>query len=574
MMNNRKTAGEFSKVLRLISVLEKCNGKETIGGSDALISPRAAKIVIAVGLVVLTGVLAAAAFFIEPYIAPYITLRDVTNALMMFLLLLSLVLAVKNIVTVLYTADDLPVLLPMPFSAGQIVAAKLVVSLKFPVILSLVLMNAAFFGFGFGAGMGASYFIGSLFSSVLVPVTGVAVAALLTVVVFRVFGFIRNRDMMMVIGAIFTLALIVAYIFITNIFNNSDSSNAALSMFSAVSGVSDSFPNIAFMSSFMFEGSVLALFISIAVTAAAVALAMLAVRLFYLSTALSMQNTGTGKKAVTKRALSGQKNAGALKALTVYEAKNARRNPAYLIYGFAMTFLWPLFFCLPFVFGNNSLFQSVKLPFDTSFALLGALFLGVAASCFACGFNILPVTAFSREGSTFGILRTLPIDFQEYYKSKRNFSMLICSLGSVAYILILGIICTATGIVSAGSCWVFLYSACISFLCNVIIVNCMLMNHAKKPVFNWDSETEFSRKLTWVNIVAIVIGFVMYISLFVVIMVSAITATQAEISLNTTALLPVVLAAAFVCALGVFAAAVAVNRSAVKKAQERLSAFA
>ena len=54
MMSNRKATGEFSKVRKLISVLEKCNGNSKIGGSEALISPRAAKILAAVGLVFLT----------------------------------------------------------------------------------------------------------------------------------------------------------------------------------------------------------------------------------------------------------------------------------------------------------------------------------------------------------------------------------------------------------------------------------------------------------------------------------------------------------------------------------------
>jgi len=149
-MSDQKVTGEFSKVRKLISVLEKCNGNSKIGGSEALISPRAAKILAAVGLVFLTATLAAAAFFAEPFISPYISLSDFTKFLMLILLLFSLVLSVKNIVTVLYTADDLPVLLPMPFSASQIVVAKLTVTLKFPVVLSLILITQAFSASAYG----------------------------------------------------------------------------------------------------------------------------------------------------------------------------------------------------------------------------------------------------------------------------------------------------------------------------------------------------------------------------------------------------------------------------------------
>ena len=253
-MSNKKTKGGLSKVLKLVSVLEKCNGKGTIGGKDALISPNAAKVLAVIGVVFLVGIIAAAAYLVEPLIAPYVSLRDITNTLMLAMLLFSLVLSIKNIVTVLYTADDLPVLLPMPFSAGQIVTAKLVVSLKFPVILSFVITNSILIGFGLRAGMGAAFYIGTVLSSVLVPLTGLAVAALFTVVIFRVFGFIRNRDVMVVIGGIFTLLLTIAYVVLTS-FRNDESPDAALSILSTVSSVSAGFPNIAFMSGFMFEGN-------------------------------------------------------------------------------------------------------------------------------------------------------------------------------------------------------------------------------------------------------------------------------------------------------------------------------
>ena len=566
-MNNQKSTGEFSKVKKLISVLEKCNGKSKIGGSEALISPSAAKVLAAVGLVFLTAALTAAAYFAEPLISPYISLKDFTNVLMMILFLLSLVLSVKNIVTVLYTADDLPVLLPMPFSAGQIVTAKLTVTLKFPVVLSVILINASFFGFGLRAGMGAAFYIGTVLSSVLIPVTGLAIAALLTVVIFKCCGFIRNRDIMVAIGGILTLVLTVGYVIVSSILNSNDSPDAALSALSAFSGLSEYFPNIAFMNGFMFDGSIMGLFISLGITAAAIAFALLVIKLFYLSTALSMQNTGSAKKPVEKNMLFGRKKRGALKALTSYEAKNARRNPAYMIYGFAMTFIWPLFFVLPFAFGKNALFNAAG-SVDTSAALICAIFLGIAASCFACGFNNLPGTAFSREGDSFYILRAMPLDFKVYYKSKLRFAMLICSLGSVPYILILGIVCIATGIVPLSGSWVFLYSSFVCVLCNLIFVNCMLVSNAKSPVFTRDSETEISRKLGGINVVALVIGFVMYIALFVFIIIAMIPELSAIFINSTTVTIAAVTAAVF--ALIVLVIAAALNKTSVKKAEKSL----
>lgn len=563
-MNKKTTTGSFSKVWKLITVLQKCNGKGVIGGKDALISPAAAKILAVTGLVLLTGTIGLVAFFTEPFIAQAIEVMDIAKSLMLMMLLVSFMLSVKNVVTVLYTADDLAALLPMPFSANQIVAAKLAVTLRFPLGLSMVVLNSVCLGLGLRAGKGAAFIAGTLLSGVMIPVTGLAIAALLVVVVFRVFGFIRNRDITAALGGLFTLAITVAYIIISNRLRNNGSSQAAAAM-TAFASVSDSFPNISFMTRFMAEGSVLWLLLSLAVSLAAMALAMLAVRLFYLSTALAMQSTGTGKKTVSKGALSGKKQADTGKALFSCEAKLTRRNPAYLIYGFAMTFIWPLMIVLPFVFGNSSFDGILRPPISTGASLLCAVSLGLAASCFACGFNNLAVTAFTREGSNFSALKAMPLDFKAYYNSKRNLSLLVCSLGSVLYIIILGVVCLMTGFITIQSSWTVLCGAVIAFLSNIIIINCMLLKNAKKPRFDWDSETEFSRRLTWMNVVAIVIGTVAFIAFFIALLVPAALGENGVI-LPLAAGIFVLLAAALA------ATAFAVSRAFVRIAEKSLMA--
>ena len=563
-MNKKTTTGSFSKVWKLITVLQKCNGKGVIGGKDALISPAAAKILAVTGLVLLTGAIGLVAFFTEPFIAQAIEVMDIAKSLMLMMLLVSFMLSVKNVVTVLYTADDLAALLPMPFSANQIVAAKLAVTLRFPLGLSMVVLNSVCLGLGLRAGKGAAFIAGTLLSGVMIPVTGLAIAALLVVVAFRVFGFIRNRDITAALGGLFTLGITVAYIIISNRLRNNGSSQAAAAM-TAFASVSDSFPNISFMTRFMAEGSVLWLLLSLAVSLAAMALAMLAVRLFYLSTALAMQSTGTGKKTVSKGALSGKKQADTGKALFSCEAKLTRRNPAYLIYGFAMTFIWPLMIVLPFVFGNSSFDGILRSPISTGASLLCAVSLGLAASCFACGFNNLAVTAFTREGSNFSALKAMPLDFKAYYNSKRNLSLLVCSLGSVLYIIILGVVCLMTGFITIQSSWTVLCGAVIAFLSNIIIINCMLLKNAKKPRFDWDSETEFSRRLTWLNVVAIVIGTVAFIAFFIALFVPAALGENGMI-------LPLAAGIFVLFAAALAATAFAVSRAFVRIAEKSLMA--
>ena len=351
-MKKNSVGASVSKIGKLITVLKKTSGKAVIGSSEALISPTAAKILVACLLVLLVAGISVGMYFLEPVAARFIDAEHLSQILMLALFVMSFILAVKDDVAVLYMADDLEILLPMPFSATQIVVSKIAVASSMPMLISVMALNSVCLGYGIREGRGAFYVIGILISSVLIPVTGITLATLLVVVFFRVFGFIRNRDITVALGGIFTFGLTIAYIVISNVFTQKSSSEVAASLH-LISSVAASFPTVSFMSKFMFEGNIPGLLISLVISAAVIFLAVLAVKAFYLNTALSMQNTASNKKAVSKEAVRGVKKNGVVKALTLYEAKSAKRNPAYLIYGFVMTFVWPLLFALPFFFGNK-----------------------------------------------------------------------------------------------------------------------------------------------------------------------------------------------------------------------------
>ncbi|MBR0415324.1 MAG: hypothetical protein IJI67_09690 [Clostridia bacterium] len=553
----------YLKVLKLIKVLQKCNSKSAVGDSKALISPKAAKILVAVLLGLLCAVLFVIAYFCAPFVQPYVPLKALTQTTMVVILAMSFMLSIKNLVNVLYAADDLSVLLPLPFSAGQIVLAKLAVASRFPLLLSLALMNVVCLSFGVRLGGGAAFIIGTLLASVLLPVSGIALATLLVVIIFKVFGFIRNRDVTVILGGIFTLVLMIAYSFISAKLRKGDSSQAAAAAVTAISSVAAGFPHVKHLCAFMFENSIAGLGIGLGITAAVVILAVLAVKAFYLSTALSMQNTGTNKKLVTKESLVGNKHTGVLKALTAYEARSAKRNPAYLIYGFAMTFAWPILVVLPLIFGGGFSLQKISAPLGLPNAFFAFSAAGFAASAFACGFNVLPCSAFSREGANYEMLRTMPIAFENYYKSKRNFSLLICSLGSVVYIVIIGIVGMCMGYISPAHSWTILFSALLCFLSNSILINAMLLKNAKKANFNWDSESEISRKLGFINLIAILFGTVMFVACFIVLAIPLPGDAAAMI---------VGIAAAGILALTALCAFLT-NRRAIKKAEVKLMQY-
>ena len=243
--------GSFSKVRKLVTVLKKCNGKAVVGDSGALISPAAAKILMYCGLLVVGIALFLGAYILEPFVGEFISPKSLAQSVMVALFITTVILAIKDTVTVLYTSDDLALLLPMPFTAGQIVAAKVAVICIFPMGLCFLLLNSICLGYGIRAGAGALFVIGTVLSGILIPVTAIAAAVLLIVIIFRVFGFIRNRDITVAAGGIFAFGLTVAYIFISNSLRG-ESSGQAVAALRLLSSVSAAFPNIFFMNRFWF----------------------------------------------------------------------------------------------------------------------------------------------------------------------------------------------------------------------------------------------------------------------------------------------------------------------------------
>ena len=109
-----KKNGSFSKVRKLVTVLKKCNGKAVVGDSGALISPAAARILMYCGLLAVGIALFLGAYVLEPFVGEFISPKSLAQSVMVALFITTVILAIKDTVTVLYTSDDLALLLPMP----------------------------------------------------------------------------------------------------------------------------------------------------------------------------------------------------------------------------------------------------------------------------------------------------------------------------------------------------------------------------------------------------------------------------------------------------------------------------
>ena len=136
--------------------------------------------------------------------------------------------------------------------------------------------------------------------------------------------------------------------------------------------------------------------------------------------------------------------------------------------------------------------------------------------------------------------------------------MLVCSLGSIPFLVIIGIICIVSGFISIGNFWVIPVSVVFSFLVDLICVDLVVLSNIKKQSFTWDSETEFSRKLGLIN------GILVFLGVFMG-MISLLFACFGSMLNNSGALIICVAALAVILVL-----ALAINNYTIKTASRNL----
>jgi len=129
-------------------------------------------------------------------------------------------------------------------------------------------------------------------------------------------------------------------------------------------------------------------------------------------------------------------------------------------------------------------------------------------------------------------------------------------------VVIAGIASVAAGFIPAKYSWMIPAGACISFLLNLIFINLMILKNSKKPQFNWDSETELSRKLGAVNLIIIVAGMLMLVGFM-----AALAMGKALDNPSASRIVLIIFGMAGVILLLL---ALVINRYAVKKAARNL----
>ena len=406
----------------------------------------------------------------------------------------SLFFTAPMIINTMYMSNDLPVLLTLPYTYDEIIGAKLLNVSSFSWLSAAVFSIPCGLAYGIVNGAAASFYLALLLAAICIPIITISFIGSVIILIMYFVHSLRNKDSLKIIGAIFGFIILIAFVIASN-FNRIDDS--------AVSQVVDTigrFVNVIpinFALKVLLNGSFngLMLLAAIGITAGFLLIFVVLTKFLYISGALSMQETSSSAMH-----LEGEAFAKACRRRNVFrtylakEFKLVRRNPAYLMRGFLIPYLYPAVILLLYIFSSNSIsFLSIS-DLNSKMDVLGwvTAVSMLIASMASCG-NVIAYTCISREGEDVQIMKQLPVDYREVLKAKQWTAMLISGSSCLLYVVIGGIIMVAVNVLPI---WSIPYGIVISLAIMAFCTGMIMIPDLKKPLFTWESEADMIKNKT------------------------------------------------------------------------------
>ncbi|PEL45943.1 putative ABC transporter permease subunit [Bacillus toyonensis] len=416
-------------------------------------------------------------------------------------------MSITNILTVFYYSNDIEMLLPLPLKPAQIISAKFLTVLITQYVMSSFILLPIFITYGLKSDAFITYYIYMIFIYLLFPIVPLVLASLLMTVIMRYTNIAKNKDR----GNIFIGIVSILFIVGINVFmqwrNKSAFSGDGAAEYlvnnqsSLIVQMTNYFPStyfgaVALVESANWKGPLYVMIFALISFVFFVLFYYIAERT-YLKGVIGLSTSTAKKEVISAEGL--QKStvqSSHLKAYVKKEFKTLFRTPQFFLNCIVQTFVMPimLFFIL-FVQDGNLKFitEYINNPETTGFAIG----VGLCASLFLMGSNVIATTSFSRDGSSWFVNRYLPVKASDIFFAKAITAWLI----NVIILAVFGI----TMAVVAGISPVFMILWFLLSANGLLLINLIGTRwDAQTADIHWDTEQKLfkSRYTTLWNFLA------------------------------------------------------------------------
>ena len=345
---------------------------------------------------------------------------------------MTLVFGVSMVVTYFYMATDLGTLLALPISPSLIVAAKFTLCMAYEYLMVVMYTGPMVAGYGVASGGGPLYWIAAVFVCVLLPVIPLSYAAVIIMIIMRVFRRLKNKKVLTVISTV----VAVAAALLLSIFGQSlsDQTNAAgaLSAARQLNGAYYVFPQLYLAQGALVGENILLLILFIAATALTIFVFLLLARVLYIKGAMGMSEVSSKRRALSRgETRKFMKKDGAFGSYVRVEIAKVLRSPVYFMNGVMMGLLWPLLIGIILIAGSADSSGSADAASSSAITSSAAVASGSAAASSAAASSSSAIASSAAAASSSAITSSAAVASSSAIASSAAASGGASSLGNI-----------------------------------------------------------------------------------------------------------------------------------------------
>lgn len=392
------------------------------------------------------------------------------------------------VVSVMYHADDVSLLLGLPLRPYQILGAKFITLVVYEYIFEAFMLLPMLVAYGIKSAAGVIYVVYSAITFALLPIIALVMAAVIVMVVMRFTRFGKNKQVFNFVGGIIAIVIAVGFNVLIQTSVKDISSDQVLALTTGQSSLSvllsRVFPGIGFASVALSQSAALTglwnLLLFVLCAAAATAVFLGVGQLIYFRGLAGVTESAAKRKGLSSEAF--EKSTARTSVTKAYVMKELRllvRSPIAFLNCVLMNLVWPVVM-LVMLMGTGQI-DTLK-PYIASMdsGLLIAILVGIGA--FISNANLITSTAISREGRTFYFTKYIPVSMSRQLDAKALSGILLSGVG-VVMLAVLAVI-MGVGIFTAAVALV------LSLVASVASSYMGLLIDAGHPKLNWMNEQQ------------------------------------------------------------------------------------
>lgn len=443
-------------------------------------------------ILILFSLSGVAALFVQYNISIYDALKPINQQNMVIFsailtsVILILVFGIISVISTYFMNNEGSIILSMPLKGWQMLFAKYITSYFGELIISFAVMSMGCIVYGVKSGAGFMFYVAYILVTLMLPVIPLAVVYIIVVPLMKFGNFLKKKDTIMIITAFLGIAVALVYQYaMSGITKNMKNQEYIASMFKS-GGIVNTIGKVYYpavwgtntITNSVSLSGFLDFLLLILVSVLCAFLLISLMQNIYASSLIGSDEVKKGKKMSETEFKTNVRKSSITSALLSREIKLMNREPVFFLNGPFVVILLPVILIVCLFMQGTKTFVEIR-QFAAPLAAQYKVAIAAGISAFIGSSTSIAPTCISREGKTFGFIKSLPIKPEDYIMAKFYHSFIFAVFADVigclgaAYLMNMGV-------------FAILLAFVISILIEVPFIFIGIMLELAWPKLDWD----------------------------------------------------------------------------------------